>query len=72
MAWRLLALHPGLVRTGGVMQFAEHLDLTDSHSPEGVGRVIAALADDPETMSLTGRALTEADFAERYHVDATT
>jgi hypothetical protein len=34
--------------------------------------VIAALADDPETVSLTGRALTVADLAERYHVDATT
>ena len=38
-----LALHPGLVRTEGVMQFAEHLDLTRSQSPEGVGRAVAAL-----------------------------
>jgi NAD(P)-dependent dehydrogenase (short-subunit alcohol dehydrogenase family) len=67
-----VAVHPGLVRTEGVMQFAEHLDLTDSQSPEGVGRVVAALAADPEVMSLTGRALVVADLAERYGVDATT
>jgi dehydrogenase/reductase SDR family member 1 len=67
-----IALHPGLVRPEGVMQFAEHLDLTDSQSRQGVGRVVAALAGDPEVMSLTGRALAVADLAERYGVDATT
>ncbi|HEY3259284.1 MAG TPA: SDR family NAD(P)-dependent oxidoreductase, partial [Pseudonocardiaceae bacterium] len=30
-----VALYPGLVRTEGVMQSAEYLDLTDSQSPEG-------------------------------------
>jgi len=53
-----VAQHPGLVRTEGVTQFAEHLDLTDSRSPQGVGRVVAALAADPEVMSLTGRRLS--------------
>jgi NAD(P)-dependent dehydrogenase (short-subunit alcohol dehydrogenase family) len=67
-----VALHPGLVRTEGVMQFAEHLDLTDSQSPEGVGRAVAALAADREVMSLTGQALVVADLAKRYGVDATT
>lgn len=54
------------------MQLAEHLGLTDSQSPEGVGRVVAALAEDVEMMSLTGRTLAVADLAERYGVDATT
>ena len=54
------------------MRFAEQLDLTGSQSPEGVGRVVAALAADPAVMSLTGRALALADLAERYGVDATT
>jgi NAD(P)-dependent dehydrogenase (short-subunit alcohol dehydrogenase family) len=67
-----VALHPGLVRTEGVMQFADHLDLTDSQSPQGVGRVVAALAADPEVMSLTGQALVVAELAKRYRVDATT
>jgi NAD(P)-dependent dehydrogenase (short-subunit alcohol dehydrogenase family) len=44
-----LAVHPGLVRTEGVLQFAEHLDMADSQSPEGVGRAVIALAHDPDT-----------------------
>lgn len=67
-----VALHPGLVRTEGVMQFAEHLDLTASQSPEGVGRVVAALADDVNIMSRNGRALLVADLAELYGIDVTT
>jgi hypothetical protein len=54
------------------MQSAEHLDLVDSQSPEGVGRVVAALAADRDAMSLSGRALAVADLAGRYGVDATT
>ena len=64
-----VALYPGLVRTEGVMQFAEYLDLTGSQSPEGVGAVVAALAGDHGAMSLTGRALTVTDLARRYGID---
>ena len=64
-----VALYPGLVRTEGVMQFAEYLDLTDSQSAEGVGAVVAALVADREAMSLTGRALTVAELARRYGID---
>ena len=53
------------------MQFAEHLDLSTAQSPEGVGRVIAALAVDPRLMSLTRQALHVADLARRYGVDIT-
>jgi NAD(P)-dependent dehydrogenase (short-subunit alcohol dehydrogenase family) len=67
-----VALYPGLVRTEGVMQFAEHLDLTGSQSPEGVGRVVAALAADDDLRSLTGGALAVTDLAERYGVDTST
>jgi NAD(P)-dependent dehydrogenase (short-subunit alcohol dehydrogenase family) len=66
-----VAVYPGLVRTEGVMQFADHLDLSASQSPEGVGRVIAALAVDPQIMSITGRALHIADLARRYGVTIT-
>ena len=64
-----VSLHPGLVRTEGVMQFAEHLDLAASQSPEGVGRAVVALAADPDLMALTGRALSVADLARRYGID---
>jgi NAD(P)-dependent dehydrogenase (short-subunit alcohol dehydrogenase family) len=64
-----VGLHPRLVRTEGVMRFAEYLDLTGSQSPEGVGAVVAALAADDAAMSLTGRALTVTDLARRYGID---
>jgi len=66
-----LAIYPGLVRTEGVMQAAEHLDLTDSQSPEGVGRAVAALAADPQLIGLTGQALFVTDLADRYGLDLT-
>src|SRR5260370_249100 len=53
-----VAVHPDWVRTEGVLQFAEQVDLSASQSPEGVGRALAALAGDPEVLSLTGPALT--------------
>jgi NAD(P)-dependent dehydrogenase (short-subunit alcohol dehydrogenase family) len=64
-----LALYPGLVRTEGVMQFAEHLDLTNSQSPEGVGRVVVALATDPDVMEVTGQAFYADALAQRYGID---
>ncbi len=67
-----IALHPGLVRTEGVMQFAEHLDLEDSQSPEGIGRAVLALMGDPDLMDLTGRAVAVAELADRYGVDVST
>jgi NAD(P)-dependent dehydrogenase (short-subunit alcohol dehydrogenase family) len=66
-----IAVYPGLVRTEGVMQYAEYLDLSASQSPEGVGRAIAALAVDPQLMSITGRALHVGDLARRYGIDVT-
>lgn len=66
-----VALHPGLVRTEGVMQFAEHLNLDGSQSPEGVGRTIVALMQDPNLMDWTGRGLSIAELARRYDVDVT-
>ena len=64
-----VAVHPDWVRTEGVLQFAEQVDLSASQSPEGVGRAIAALAGDPEVLSLTGQALAVEALAARYGVD---
>jgi len=64
-----IAVHPGWVRTEAVMQYAGHLDLTHSQSPEGVGLAIAALAGDPGLLSLTGQALAVEELAARYHID---
>jgi NAD(P)-dependent dehydrogenase (short-subunit alcohol dehydrogenase family) len=65
-----IALYPGLVRTEGVMQFAEHLDLAESQSCEGVGRVIAALADD-DHHRYTGQRLRVDALARQYGIDPT-
>jgi NAD(P)-dependent dehydrogenase (short-subunit alcohol dehydrogenase family) len=64
-----VAVHPDWVRTEGVMQFADQVDLTGSQSPEGLGRAIAALAADPDRLALSGRALRITDLADRYGVD---
>lgn len=64
-----VAVHPDWVRTEGVLQFAAQVDLTRSQSPEGVGRAIAALAADPQRLSLTGQALPVAALADRYGID---
>ncbi len=66
-----VALHPGIVRTEGVMQYAEHLNLDGSQSPEGVGRAVVALVRDPALMDLTGRVLSVAELADRYELDVT-
>ena len=59
------------MRTEGVIQFAEHLDLGTSQSPEGIGRAVVALMRDPNLIDLTGRALSVAELADRYNVDVT-
>lgn len=45
-----VSLYPGLVRTESVMQAAQYLDLSNSESPQFIGRAVAALAADPDIM----------------------
>jgi dehydrogenase/reductase SDR family member 1 len=61
-----VSLYPGLVRTERVMQFAQYLDLSNSESPQFVGRTIAALAVDSNIMEKSGRVLVVAALAEEY------
>jgi dehydrogenase/reductase SDR family member 1 len=63
-----VALHPGLVRTENVLANAEYFDLSDSQSPELAGRVVAALAADPEVGRENGSVLGFAELAERYGI----
>ena len=62
----VVALYPGLVRTEGVIKWKEFLDLSNSESPEFVGRAIAALAADPDVLERTGEALVVAELAREY------
>lgn len=63
-----VGVHPGLVTTEGVLQFAEHLDLSSAQSPEGVGRVVAALAADPCQRRFDGQVLDIEELAVVYGI----
>jgi NAD(P)-dependent dehydrogenase (short-subunit alcohol dehydrogenase family) len=61
-----VSLYPGLVRTEKVMEAAAWLDLTNSESPEFIGRAVAALAGDPDVIRHTGTVLVAARLAVEY------
>ncbi len=62
----VVSLYPGLVRTEKVMESANWLDLSNSESPEFIGRAVAALAVDPDVLRHTGKALVAASLAKEY------
>lgn len=62
----VVSLYPGLVRTEKVMQAAAWLDLSNSESPQFIGRAVAALAADPNVMGRTGKVLVAARLAQEY------
>lgn len=64
----VVSLYPGLVRTESVLRAAEYFDMSNSESPQFTGRVIAALANDPDIMSRTGRVWVGAALAEEYGI----
>ena len=64
----VVSLYPGLVRTEKVMEAAEWLDLSNSESPEFIGRVVAALAADPDVMHRSGKVVVAAALAREYGV----
>ena len=61
----VVSLYPGLVRTEAVMAAAKQgwLDLSNSESPEFIGRVIAALSRDPALLKRTGKVAIAAEIA---------
>jgi NAD(P)-dependent dehydrogenase (short-subunit alcohol dehydrogenase family) len=62
----VVSLYPGLVRTEKVMEAAQYLDLSNSESPEYIGRAVAALASDPDVLRHTGNVLVAAALAKDY------
>jgi len=62
----VVSLYPGLVRTEKVMEAAAWLDLSNSESPEFVGRAVAALAADDDVLRHSGRVLVAAQLAAEY------
>src|SRR5215213_1268536 len=61
-----VSLYPGLVRTEKVMAAAAWLDLSNSESPEFIGRAVAALAGDSDVMRHTGSVVVAARLALEY------
>ena len=62
----VVSLYPGLVRTEKVMESAAFLDLSNSESPQFIGRAVAALASDPNVLEKSGRVFVAAALAEEY------
>jgi len=60
-----VSLYPGLVRTELVVS-AGVFDLSNSESPEFIGRAVAALNADPNVMSKSGLPLVAAALASEY------
>ena len=64
----VVSLYPGLVRTESVMRNAKHFDMSNSESPQFIGRVVAALANDPNIMKKSGQVLVAAQEALEYGI----
>jgi len=62
----VVSLYPGLVRTEKVMEAAQWLDLSNSESPDFIGRAVAALANDADVLQYTGQVLVAAALAQQY------
>ena len=62
----VVSLYPGMVRTEKVMEASQWLDLSNSESPEFVGRAVVALAADPDGIRHTGKTLVVASLAQEY------
>jgi dehydrogenase/reductase SDR family member 1 len=62
----VVSLYPGLVRTEGILKWADDIDLSNSESPRFAGRAVVALARDPSLLERTGQVLVAAELAEEY------
>jgi len=60
-----VSLYPGLVRTEAVLA-AGVFDLSNSESPEFIGRAVAALAGDANVSRWNGSVLVAARLAAEY------
>ena len=63
-----IALYPGLVRTEAVLRAAEYFDLTNSESPQFIGRVIAGLWRDAGLLEKSGSVHVAAALAQEYDI----
>jgi dehydrogenase/reductase SDR family member 1 len=66
----VVSLYPGLVRTELVMEAARGgwIDISNSESPEFIGRVIAALSGDGRRIERSGKVIVAAELAREMGV----
>ncbi len=64
----VVSLYPGLVRTESILKNVKHFDMSNSESPQFIGRVVAALATDPDIMRKSGKVLVAAQEALEYGI----
>ena len=62
----VVSLYPGLVRTEKVREAAAWLDLSNSETPEFIGRAVTALAGDSDVMRHSGAIRVAASLAIGY------
>jgi len=61
----VVSVYPGLVRTEAVLG-AGVFDLSNSESPEFIGRAVHGLFTDPDLLALSGKTLVAADLSRQY------
>jgi NAD(P)-dependent dehydrogenase (short-subunit alcohol dehydrogenase family) len=61
----VVSMYPGLVRTEAVLA-AGVFDLSNSESPEFIGRAVAALSADPDVSRWAGKVVVAAALAQEY------
>ena len=61
-----VSLYPGLVRTESILKAGDSFDLSNSESPQFIGRAVAALATNPNIMQKSGKVLVAAALALEY------
>ncbi|MBD0286230.1 MAG: SDR family NAD(P)-dependent oxidoreductase [Flavisolibacter sp.] len=64
----IVSLYPGMVRTEAVLEAAAYLDLSNSESPQFIGRVIAQLYLDPHLKEKSGKVYIAAALAKEYGI----
>jgi NAD(P)-dependent dehydrogenase (short-subunit alcohol dehydrogenase family) len=64
----VVSLYPGLVRTEKVMEAAAWLDLSNSESPQFIGRAVVALACEPDVIRRSGSVVVAAEVAAEHGI----
>lgn len=63
-----IALYPGLVRTEAVLRNVQYFDMSNSESPQFIGKVIAGLWRDGALMDKSGHVQVAAALAQEYDI----